>query len=121
MRVSVEKPGSPEELIHFGKKGMKWGVRKSYLDSVSKRGAQQRRVAEGKGSLGDKLKVGLTTSGLTIGRAKKRGVSPAMERAIRTEEHIARIKAGKATTHDILRAIGSTTMPDLKRGVELAF
>lgn len=25
--ISVEKPGSPEELLHFGKKGMKWGVR----------------------------------------------------------------------------------------------
>ena len=28
MEVSVEKPGSPEEVLaHFGKKGMKWGVR----------------------------------------------------------------------------------------------
>lgn len=27
MRVSVEKPGTPEELAHHGVKGMKWGVR----------------------------------------------------------------------------------------------
>jgi hypothetical protein len=27
--ISVEKPGSPEELVHSGVKGMKWGVRKA--------------------------------------------------------------------------------------------
>ena len=28
MEVSVKKPGSPEEVLaHFGKKGMRWGVR----------------------------------------------------------------------------------------------
>lgn len=25
--IPVEKPGTPQELVHFGKKGMKWGVR----------------------------------------------------------------------------------------------
>lgn len=28
MKVSVEKPGTPKELVHFGIKGQKWGVRK---------------------------------------------------------------------------------------------
>lgn len=28
MKVSLEKPGTPEELMHFGVRGMKWGVRK---------------------------------------------------------------------------------------------
>jgi hypothetical protein len=27
--ISTEKPGTPEELLHFGVKGMKWGVRRS--------------------------------------------------------------------------------------------
>jgi hypothetical protein len=27
--ISTEKPGTPSELVHFGTKGMKWGVRKS--------------------------------------------------------------------------------------------
>jgi len=29
MMVSLEKPGSPQELVHHGIKGMKWGVRRS--------------------------------------------------------------------------------------------
>jgi hypothetical protein len=28
MKVSIEKPGTPEELVHAGIKGMKWGIRK---------------------------------------------------------------------------------------------
>ena len=32
--ISVEKPGSPEEVLeHFGKKGMKWGVHKAVIKS----------------------------------------------------------------------------------------
>jgi hypothetical protein len=27
--VPIEKPGTPQELVHFGVKGMRWGVRKS--------------------------------------------------------------------------------------------
>jgi hypothetical protein len=27
--TSLEKPGTPEELVHFGTKGMKWGLRKT--------------------------------------------------------------------------------------------
>lgn len=33
MIVSLEKPGIPSELVHFGTKGMKWGVRKERTSS----------------------------------------------------------------------------------------
>lgn len=29
MKVDLEKPGTPHELVHFGTKGMKWGVRRT--------------------------------------------------------------------------------------------
>lgn len=35
MIVPLEKPGTPEELIHFGTKGMKWGVRNERSSSNS--------------------------------------------------------------------------------------
>ena len=36
MIVDVEKPGSPEDVLaHFGKKGMKWGVRRASRTSFS--------------------------------------------------------------------------------------
>ena len=194
--ISVEKPGSPEEVLeHFGKKGMKWGVRNktpgivtrsrantagkqayrseiakartssgpknltpgivtrgrakaaskeasraeiakartprekakrvgilnSYLMSASSRGARQRRVAEGKASTADILKTHLTTSNLSLIRAKRSGRAgfkgAAGVRAERTEAHVARMKNGEATVHDILRMTGSITGPDIARGL----
>jgi hypothetical protein len=29
VKVALEKPATPDELAHFGTKGMKWGVRKT--------------------------------------------------------------------------------------------
>lgn len=29
MKVALEKPGTPGELVHFGTKGMKWGVHRT--------------------------------------------------------------------------------------------
>jgi hypothetical protein len=33
VRVSLEKPGTPTEIVHFGIKGQKWGVRKEKTSS----------------------------------------------------------------------------------------
>lgn len=29
MRIPIEKPGNPEELVHYGVKGMHWGIHKA--------------------------------------------------------------------------------------------
>jgi len=46
--ISTEKPGSPAELVHFGTKGMKWGVRKSEgtRDFYKKNPTSQQRSAK---------------------------------------------------------------------------
>jgi hypothetical protein len=38
--VSVEKPGTPAELVHHGVKGMKWGVRKERSSSSRVKGSE---------------------------------------------------------------------------------
>lgn len=40
MKVSVEKPGTPAELVHYGVKGMKWGVRKK-VELIGREKAKQ--------------------------------------------------------------------------------
>ena len=53
MIMPLEKPGTPEELIHFGVKGMKWGVRKEQTSessgSTSKKMSTKKKVAIGVG------------------------------------------------------------------------
>jgi hypothetical protein len=36
VKVSVEKPRTPEEIVHFGVKGMRWGVQKKQETSGQK-------------------------------------------------------------------------------------
>ena len=45
MIVPLEKPGTPTELIHYGVKGMKWGVR-------------NRRIAAGAAGIATTVAVG---------------------------------------------------------------
>lgn len=114
--ISVEKPGSPQELVHFGRKGMKWGVRNAYIDKASGQAASYRRVAEGKGSAIDKLRTSGRVSGITIVKAHRSGRSTAEQVAVQQEQHVARMKAGKATISDILRATGQVSMRTIIQG-----
>jgi hypothetical protein len=44
MEVSVEKPGSPADILeHFGTKGMKWGVRKSVDTAIGTKTAGRKK------------------------------------------------------------------------------
>lgn len=46
MIVSIEKPGTPAELVHYGIKGMKWGVRKKR--ETSGRGGGKKEISSEK-------------------------------------------------------------------------
>lgn len=50
--ISVEKPGSPEELVHFGVKGQKWGVRKQRTESGRQPVSKKRKAAYILGGVG---------------------------------------------------------------------
>ena len=104
MQVSVEKPGTPEEILeHFGTKGMKWGVRRAYVARRQAEASMYRRKAEGRASKTDRY--------VTLGITKKRSE----KRAKKIEAEVRRMKAGKATTKDILRYYGSVSMVDVLR------
>jgi len=61
VKVSVEKPGTPGELVHHGVKGMKWGVRKEQVSSAGRRtGSVAKKVGKGLGKAADSTFFELT-------------------------------------------------------------
>lgn len=58
MLVSLEKPGTPQELVHHGIRGMKWGVRKS--SSISE------QTSTSKKSMSTKKKVAIGVGVATV-------------------------------------------------------
>jgi hypothetical protein len=51
--LSVEKPGTPEELVHVGVKGMRWGVRKAVDTAIGTKTAGRRPSSYKKASSGN--------------------------------------------------------------------
>lgn len=93
-------------LEHFGKKGMKWGVRRQKdLDRIT-------RVASGHGSKLDKINVGLTRVSSANVR-KQKGLQGAAKVKVRElEVRKARILKGKATVGDLLAIHGGDRIVD---------
>lgn len=117
MKVSVEKPGSPAQvLVHFGKKGMKWGVRQAYAQRQGSIAARERRVGKGGGSKIEKFRVHGTTSGVGLRKAGGSFKKAASNRSVRTAAHAKRISTGKATTMDVLRFYGTLRTSDIIAG-----
>lgn len=104
---------SPVELVHYGVKGMKWGVRKARTGRLNVRASRLERVASGKGSVRDKA---VTIGGTSIYGAVKSHGSLKKEAARRAESlrgQERRLATGKAKTLDVLKAYGSTTVAGL--------
>jgi hypothetical protein len=101
------------ELVHYGVKGMKWGVRKQRTGRLNVRASRLERVAAGKGSFRDKA---TTVAGTSVyGAVKSRGSlrDEAARRAKNLRGQERRLATGKAKATDLLKAYGSTTVAGL--------
>lgn len=87
-------------LEHFGVKGMKWGVRQQ------KRLDMTKRVAEGKGSLGDRVRVAGAQS--MISNIRGKNLKGAAARQVKDLENLKRrMDLGRTTTGDYLNRMGT--------------
>lgn len=95
-----EKP-SLEELMHYGKKGMKWGVRKQRrLDRLE-------RVASGTGSAKDNFKTGF--SDVALGSPKSQ-----IKAQIRAARQLkSATESGEHVTRAMLKYYGTRTVPQI--------
>src|SRR5580765_368307 len=67
MKVSIEKPGTPGELVHHGIKGMKWGVRREQAGSgARKAGSVAKKVGKGLGKAADNTFFELTKDSTAV-------------------------------------------------------
>lgn len=107
MSSELEHRTSDAVLAHFGKKGMKWGVRQAYGDRMSRRANTLQRTSEGKSTVVERARTS------TLGTTKKTAaaLSP------RIEHHAERVRNGQLKTKDILYASQNLRYKDLVRGV----
>ena len=112
-----------EFLAHYGVKGMKWGTRKGIkgrADRVVGRKLNDAidfhdRVASGKGSAAQSLRVVVSSSVLELARNK--GVkNTAALRAAEGRDIRKRLEAGEATFGDKMATYGHLTLVELARG-----
>lgn len=124
-------------LMHYGVKGMKWGVRKRYLDkngSLNKRGIKKyakksyakslydsnKSVAgkvydklTGAHKIGADIKYGSSSKQQNKAAAEKYLASKAKEKSLPTKTKIAKATAkGAATTAKVMTKVGSAYLTD---------
>lgn len=119
MIVSLEKPGTPSELVHFGIKGMKWGVRKERTPAEQVKYAHRKQVAK-------KVAIGVSVAALVVGtayvgyRLKKSGKLPisSLRRGGtgkgKVFKNIDEAIAAKNKAQGVLKSHGSSQIPDPK-------
>lgn len=102
---------SLDELIHFGKKGMRWGVRNVHLAKVEKATKRLDAVASGTATKRQVLGTALNTPIPQLVTKGLKGSSAANSAALKA--HAARIETGNMKIRDGLAMYGSLSVSDL--------
>ena len=121
--VSLEKPGSPQELVHHGIKGMKWGVRRSVNTSGQTTSTSKKPMStKKKVAIGVGIAVVVVTGAIVTGLLlKKYGKLPT--KAFTHPEPFKHPKAfshpkaaarGRSVVKQILRVHKNVPAPDAK-------
>ena len=108
MTERIKSPSQETALIHYGVKGMRWGVKKGRTGDLNVKASRHERVASGKGSLTDKV---VTIGGSTAANLAMRGLKgEAARRAKNERAQIERLSTGKAKVSDLLKAYGTASI-----------
>lgn len=109
--MSKWEESSQDEIIHYGVKGMKWGVRKARTGNLNQHATKLERAAAGPGSKRATTYAALHTP---LSSIRKQGLrKAAASEAKKSRAEIDRLAKGKATAGDVLRAYGSVTIAQL--------
>ena len=97
-----------DEMMHYGKKGMKWGVRQRDV-----RINRLEKVGDGAGTLGNKVMVGLyeVSAVSVIRRGGLKGASANKAANMRAVD--ARIEKGEASVRDMIKRFGGDAYADM--------
>ncbi len=115
--IHDDKP-SLEDLMHYGVKGQRWGVRNVHLEKVKKATDKLDRVASGTASTREKLSVAARTSLLDLAtQGGLKGASAKNSQILK--DHAARVEAGKSTIRDGLLVYGGVSARDLVKAASI--
>ena len=104
-----ERPPMTGTLAHYGKKGMKWGVRKGYVERQRATGEALVRAGTGQGTKAQRIGTRYATSRLAYS-------NKALEKAGHKKiDHAQRLQSGHATIRDKLQFYGTTNMLDIRK------
>lgn len=110
----------PDEfLAHYGKKGMKWGVRKSEGGGGVKPGGgadklhEYRKKKAANTTVGQSLMSNTGISGIDIIRAKGNVKKAVATKNLSNVARIERVQRGEGSVRDVLSVYGTTTLVDV--------
>jgi len=116
--ISTEKPGSPTELVHFGTKGMKWGVHRT--KGTRKFGRANPTIAERSIAI-DKARESASKTQAAYKKEKRGSAARAEKKAIHLKNPdlptALRLKAGEKVVLAILGSQGY--LPPVALGVQV--